>query len=135
MTVELEVGLQVQRPLHVSDRKEVSDLWPDAEDARLDRTKNGSGPAVGRNLIVDIANAKAAQRAGIEHAKLNDDRAYLGRKPSFTRQQLDTARGILGQQAVGVAQIAKTTGLGRQTVYRIKDNPESPEAALVAWGL
>ena len=78
---------------------------------------------------------KAAQRAGIEHAKLNDDRAYLGRKPSFTRQQLDTARGILGQQAVGVAQIAKTTGLGRQTVYRIKDNPESPEAALVAWGL
>jgi putative DNA-invertase from lambdoid prophage Rac len=41
---------------------------------------------------------KAAQRAGIEHAKLNDDRAYLGRKPSFTRQQLDTARGILGRK-------------------------------------
>src|SRR5262249_4999429 len=28
---------------------------------------------------------KAAQRAGIEHAKQSGDRAYLGRKPSFTR--------------------------------------------------
>jgi hypothetical protein len=27
---------------------------------------------------------KAAQRAGIEHAKQNSDRAYLGRKPSFS---------------------------------------------------
>ena len=66
---------------------------------------------------------KAAQRAGIEHAKQHEDRAYLGRKPCFTRQQLDTVRDMLGQQAVGFAQIAKTTGLSRQTVYRIKDDP------------
>jgi putative DNA-invertase from lambdoid prophage Rac len=78
---------------------------------------------------------KAAQRAGIEHAKLNDDRAYLGRKPSFTRQQFDTVRDILGQQAVGIAQIAKAAGLSRQTVYRIKDDPAGCEAALAAWGL
>jgi putative DNA-invertase from lambdoid prophage Rac len=32
---------------------------------------------------------KAAQRAGIEHAKQGEGRAYLGRKPSFTR-----AKGI-----------------------------------------
>jgi putative DNA-invertase from lambdoid prophage Rac len=78
---------------------------------------------------------KAAQRAGIEHAKRNEDRAYLGRKPSFTRQQFDTVRGMLGQQAVGIAQIAKTAGLSRQTIYRIKDDPASSEAALAAWGL
>jgi putative DNA-invertase from lambdoid prophage Rac len=50
---------------------------------------------------------KAAQRAGIEHAKQNGERAYLGRKPSFTRQQFAAVREMLGQEAVGVAQIAK----------------------------
>jgi putative DNA-invertase from lambdoid prophage Rac len=35
---------------------------------------------------------KAAQRAGIEHAKQNGERAYLGRKPSFTRQQFAAVR-------------------------------------------
>jgi len=56
MAVELEVGFQVQVPLHVSDGKEVSELRSDAEDTRLDRTENGSGPAVGRKLVVDKAN-------------------------------------------------------------------------------
>jgi len=78
---------------------------------------------------------KAAQRAGIAHAKVHDDRAYLGRKPSFTRDQFNTVRTMLGQQAVGIAQIAKETGLTRQTVYRIKNDPAGGEAALVAWGL
>jgi DNA invertase Pin-like site-specific DNA recombinase len=78
---------------------------------------------------------KAAQRAGIEHAKAHGDRAYLGRKPSYTRAQLDHARALLAQEAVGIARIAKETGLTRQTVYRIKDDPVGSEAALVAWGL
>jgi len=78
---------------------------------------------------------KAAQRAGIKHAKQGEARAYLGRKPSFTRDQFKTVRDMLGQQAVGIAQLAKTTGLSRQTVYRIKDDPASAEAALSAWGL
>jgi putative DNA-invertase from lambdoid prophage Rac len=78
---------------------------------------------------------KAAQRAGIEHAKQREDRPYLGRKPSFSRQQFDVVRGMLEQQAVGVAQIAKTTGLSRQTIYRIKDDPAGSEAALAVWGL
>jgi putative DNA-invertase from lambdoid prophage Rac len=78
---------------------------------------------------------KAAQRAGIEHAKANDDRAYLGRKPSFTRDQLNKVRAMLGQQTVGIAQVAKETGLTRQTIYRIKDDPAGAEAALAAWGL
>src|ERR1700730_11372916 len=50
---------------------------------------------------------KAAQRAGIQHAKGKKDRPSLGRKPSFTRLQFDTVRDMLGQQAVGIAQIAK----------------------------
>jgi DNA invertase Pin-like site-specific DNA recombinase len=98
---------------------------------------------------------KAAQRAGIEHAKQHGDRAYLGRKPSYTRQQYHHARALLAQEAVGIARIAKEyhharalaqeavgiariakeTGLTRQTVYRIKDDPASAEAALTGWGL
>jgi DNA invertase Pin-like site-specific DNA recombinase len=85
---------------------------------------------------------KAAQRAGIEHrraqdalAKQNDQRAYLGRKPSFTREQFMKVRSMLGKQTEGIAQIAKETGLTRQTVYRIKDDPAAAEAALAAWGL
>jgi len=78
---------------------------------------------------------KAAQRAGIEHAKQNDGRAYLGRKPSYTREQFHTVRAMLGRETVGIAQIAKDTGLTRQTVYRIQDDPASAEAALSTWGL
>ena len=43
-------------------------------------------------------------------------------------------RAILGQQTVGIAQIAKETGLTRQTVYRIKEDPAGAEGALAAWG-
>jgi putative DNA-invertase from lambdoid prophage Rac len=65
----------------------------------------------------------------------NGDRAYLGRKPSYTREQFVKVRAMLGQQTVGIAQIAKETGLTRQTIYRIKDDPAGAEAALAAWGL
>lgn len=77
---------------------------------------------------------KAAQRAGIDHAKQFDDRKYLGRKPSFTRQQLATVRDMLSK-GTGVAQIADATELSRQTIYRIKDDPASCEAALNAWSM
>jgi DNA invertase Pin-like site-specific DNA recombinase len=78
---------------------------------------------------------KAAQRAGIEFAKQNDQRAYLGRKPSFSREQFVKVCSMLGQQSAGIALIAKETGLTRQTVYRIKDDPAAAEAVLAAWGL
>jgi hypothetical protein len=35
--------------------------------------------------------------AGIEHARQYDNRAYLGRKPSFTREQFVKVRATLGQ--------------------------------------
>jgi hypothetical protein len=68
-------------------------------------------------------------------AKQNDQRAYLGRKPSFTREQFVKVRSMLGQQTVGIAHIANETGLTRQMVYRIKHDPAGAEAALAAWGL
>jgi putative DNA-invertase from lambdoid prophage Rac len=67
-----------------------------------------------RNINLSQSATKAAQRAGIEHAKQRDDHAYIGRKPSYTRDQLNKVRAILGQQAVGIAEIAKETGLTRQ---------------------
>ena len=74
---------------------------------------------------------KEAQRAGIDHAKGRED-AYRGRKPSFTRDQLEAVQGALAQ-GQGVSAIAAATGLTRQTVYRIKESPAEAEAALVRW--
>ena len=38
---------------------------------------------------------KAAQRAGIDRAKVLAERVYRGRKPSFTRAQLEEVRNLL----------------------------------------
>jgi putative DNA-invertase from lambdoid prophage Rac len=78
---------------------------------------------------------KEAQRAGIAHARANGhERAYKGRKPSYTRKQLESAQGMLGKSA-SIGEVAKTTGLTRQTVYRIKGDPVGAEAALATWGI
>src|SRR5262245_43112338 len=77
---------------------------------------------------------KEAQRAGIAHAKAERDGRYLGRKPSFTRKQFETVLDLLGQEATP-SEVARTTGLTRQTVYRIKHHPAEAEAAMTAWGL
>lgn len=74
---------------------------------------------------------KEAQRAGIAFAKSKDD-AYRGRKPSFTRHQLETVRD-LDAQGTGVSEIAKAAGLSRQTIYRIKNDPAAAEKALQIW--
>lgn len=75
---------------------------------------------------------KEAQRAGIDYAKAKGD-GYRGRKPSYTRDQMAAVRDMLAQSA-GIAAIAKATGLSRQAVYRIKDDPAAAEAALATWG-
>jgi DNA invertase Pin-like site-specific DNA recombinase len=75
---------------------------------------------------------KSAQRAGIEYAKAKGE-GYLGRKPSYTREQLETAQNMLGQSA-NISDIAKSAGLSRQTIYRIKEDPASAERALAMWG-
>jgi DNA invertase Pin-like site-specific DNA recombinase len=76
---------------------------------------------------------KEAQRAGIAHAKSEGER-YLGRKPSFTRVQMDTVRDLL-RQGAGVSAVAKATGLTRQTIYSLQADPTVAEASLASWGM
>lgn len=77
---------------------------------------------------------KAAQKAGIAHAKASEPNSYKGRKPSFTRGQVETVRDMLAR-GDGVSLISGATGLTRQTVYRIKGDPAGAEASLASWGL
>ena len=74
---------------------------------------------------------REAQTAGIAHARAAG-RGYLGRKPSYTRAQLDTVRDLLGQN-VAISSIARTSGLSRAAVYRISADPAAAEAGLARW--
>ena len=76
---------------------------------------------------------KEAQRAGIEAARLNGHR-YKGRKPSYSRAELQAARDML-VQGTGTSEVAKFTGLTRQTLVRIRADLVKAEAALAAGGL
>ena len=76
---------------------------------------------------------KEAQRAGILHAQEYDDGTkFRGRKPSFDWATFAAVQGLLSQ-GIAVAEIAKTTGLKRQTIYRIQKEPERQAAALAVW--
>lgn len=76
---------------------------------------------------------KEAQKAGIEFAKKNDDGTkYRGRKPTFDLDSFTRASEQLNS-GESISAVAKTTGLSRQTIYRIKNNPEKQLAALQAW--
>ncbi|MBD3756158.1 MAG: recombinase family protein [Gammaproteobacteria bacterium] len=75
---------------------------------------------------------KEAQKAGIEAAKA-DERKYRGKKPSYDRAALRQVRDML-ELGAGASEIAKATGLTRQTVLRVKADPVAAEAALERWG-
>ncbi|MDX8432849.1 recombinase family protein [Mesorhizobium abyssinicae] len=77
---------------------------------------------------------REAQKAGIEHARAHSADRYRGRKPTYDRTQYLAVRDLLTQQ-VGTSVIAKSVGLTRQTVLRIKVAPEQAEAALASWGV
>lgn len=78
---------------------------------------------------------KEAQKAGIAHAKAAEGATkYKGRKPTFSREQFTRVSEMLAQGA-GVSDVSRHTGLTRQTVYRIKDDPAGQAKALDAWGL
>jgi putative DNA-invertase from lambdoid prophage Rac len=80
--------------------------------------------------------AKSAQRAGIDHKRRAAPNAYLGRKPSYDRATLDRVLSALSNaSAPSLSTIARAEGLTKQTVHRIKADPQAAEAALVAWGL
>jgi putative DNA-invertase from lambdoid prophage Rac len=76
---------------------------------------------------------KEAQKAGIAYAKATDDGTkYRGRKPTYNWDTLKTARKLLAE-GVPITAVAKTTGIKRQSLYRIKQDPTGPEVALLAW--
>jgi putative DNA-invertase from lambdoid prophage Rac len=76
---------------------------------------------------------KEAQRAGIVYAQANDDGTkFRGRKPTFDWETFTAVQQRLSQ-GLGVAEIAKATGLKRQTIYRIQKEPGKQAAALAAW--
>jgi putative DNA-invertase from lambdoid prophage Rac len=75
---------------------------------------------------------KETQRAGIDHAKSRED-AYRGRKPSFTRDQLQQVLDMLGQEA-GPSAISVATGLSRRTVHRIRADQVAAQSMLARWG-
>ncbi|QRM55309.1 recombinase family protein [Sinorhizobium sp. BG8] len=77
---------------------------------------------------------KEAQKAAIATIKARDDGTYKGRKPSFNRNQMALVMDMDGK-GNNVSEIAKATGLSRQTVYRIKDDAAGAEKALATWGL
>lgn len=77
--------------------------------------------------------AKEAQKAGIEAAK-GDGTKYRGKKPSFSRDALTLVQDMLATGA-GTTQIANAAKLTRQTVLRIKGDPEAAEASLARWRL
>jgi putative DNA-invertase from lambdoid prophage Rac len=74
---------------------------------------------------------KEAQRAGIAAAR-SDPRTYRGRKPSYTRQTYDTVVQMLNQGA-GASAVASVTGLSRQAVLRIREDPAGAERTLALW--
>ncbi|WP_137134991.1 recombinase family protein [Rhizobium sp. FKY42] len=77
---------------------------------------------------------KASQRAGIEAAKA-EGKTYLGRKPSYDRKSFNAVIDMLGTGTTSVSEIARVTGLTRQTVLRIKQDPAKAEALIASWGL
>lgn len=103
-------------------------------------TKNPMEQAVRDALIAFMAATaeaqaeatKEAQKAGIAYAKQHDERAYRGRKPTFSRETVQAVREMLGQ-GVAISAIAAETKLSRQTVYRIRDDAVECEAALARW--
>lgn len=76
---------------------------------------------------------KEAQTAGIEAAKATPQK-YRGRKPVFTRADYVAVAAWLAKGS-GPSEIAKATGLQRQTVIRMRDNPANVEKTLAAWRL
>ena len=76
---------------------------------------------------------REAQKAGIAHAKKNDDGTkYRGRKPTYNLDTFIRASELL-TLGESISAVAKATGLSRQTIYRIRNYPQKQLAALRAW--
>ena len=74
---------------------------------------------------------REAQKAGISHAK-SDPQKYRGRKPTYTREQVDAVLDMLTTTS-NLTEIAARVCLTRQTVLRIKSDPESAYKRVGRW--
>jgi putative DNA-invertase from lambdoid prophage Rac len=74
---------------------------------------------------------KEAQKAGISAAK-EDERKYLGRKPSYSQETLSLVTNLLSQGS-GTSEVAWSAGLSRQAVLRIKADPVAAQEVLSRW--
>jgi hypothetical protein len=124
-------------PLAVADR--IRDASSRSKSGKAGGGRSVSPHGTGSVFVVPRSSVeeatKEAQRAGIAYARANGDAlTYKGRKPSYSRKQFEGAQAMLGKSA-SVGEVAKTIGLTRQTIYRIKDNPAAAEAALATWGM
>ncbi|NOD90127.1 MULTISPECIES: recombinase family protein [unclassified Ruegeria] len=77
---------------------------------------------------------KETQRAGIAHHKATSPEKFKGRKPNFDRASFDAVQAMLNA-GQGHSVIAKATGVNRNAVIRIAQDPAKAEAALVKWGM
>lgn len=75
---------------------------------------------------------KEAQRAGIDHARTHKLKVYLGRKPSFTEDQISKVI-LMSAEGRGVTQVSKALSLSRAVVYRIQKSPARAYQSLLAW--
>tara|TARA_R110002051_G_scaffold170789_1_gene241322 strand:- start:761 stop:1393 length:633 start_codon:yes stop_codon:yes gene_type:complete len=74
---------------------------------------------------------KEAQKAGIS-AAMADERKYLGRKPSYSQETLSIVTDLLSQ-GTGTSEVARSAGISRQAVHRIKADPAAAQEALSRW--
>jgi hypothetical protein len=64
-----------------------------------------------------LAQAEATMPLKVPGSSTPSGIQVSGRKPSYTREQFDHVREMLGQQALGVSQIARDTKLtGRRSI-------------------
>jgi DNA invertase Pin-like site-specific DNA recombinase len=75
---------------------------------------------------------KEAQKAGIAHARCQDEKVYLGRKPSYTEDQISLVVTLSGD-GKGVLEISKLLGLSRAAIYRIQKNPANAHKSVQSW--
>lgn len=75
---------------------------------------------------------KEAQKAGIAYAQRTAPERWKGRKPSYDKTKM---KMVLDALSVGssVSEVARSYGLSRQAVLRIRDDPAKAEAVLAKW--
>jgi putative DNA-invertase from lambdoid prophage Rac len=62
--------------------------------------------------------------------------AYLGRKPSYDRDTFERITELLASSTPpSLGAIARAEGLTKQTVYRLKKEPQVALAELDSWGM